>query len=110
MAEPTTARLARALAEIPGVPRDMIARAIDGYYDDYLSPLALPILTLWSDLRALADLPKTPAASRPLLRALADRVRNGDFDGTREEAESWRRSEEGQAVFRELLGEEPGRG
>ena len=42
MTEHTTAKLARALQEIPGVPREMITKAVDGHYHDYLSPLAMP--------------------------------------------------------------------
>lgn len=44
MPEPTTAKLAKALSEVPGMPRDMIQRAVDGYYHDFLSPLAMPEL------------------------------------------------------------------
>ena len=104
MTEPARARLARALSEVPGVPREMIARAVEGYYDDYLSPVAFPLMTLRVDLLDLARHPATPADSRQLLRGLAERVVAGDFDASREESRAWAQSPEGQAAFRELLG------
>lgn len=100
--EHTTAKLARALSEIPGVPKEMIQRAIDGYYHDYLSPLAMPEIQLVSDLKAVAKTPATPRNSRPLLLGLADRVVNGDFDASKEESDAWARSPEGQETFRQL--------
>lgn len=102
MSEHTTVKLAKALGAIPGVPRDMIQRAIDGYYHDYLSPLATPEIQLVADLRALASQPATPRDSRPLLRQMAERVIDGEFDATREESDAWARSPEGQEVFRLL--------
>lgn len=102
MAEHTTVKLAKALGEIPGVPREMIRKAFEGYYHDYLSPLDLPEIQLVLDLTELARLPATPAASRPLLRQMAERVKSGDFDATREESEEWVRSPEGQETMRQL--------
>lgn len=102
MAEHTTAKLARALSAIPGVPREMIRQAVEGYYHDYLSPLATPEVQLVADLRALASLPATPRDSRPLLRAVAQRVIAGDFDATKEEADAWAASPEGQETFAAL--------
>ena len=100
--EHTTVKLARALAEVPGVSRDMIQRAIDGYYHDYLSPLAMPEIQLVTDLRALASLPATPRDSRLLLRVLAERVIDGEFDATKAESDAWAASPEGQDTFRQL--------
>lgn len=102
MAEHTTAKLARALSGIPGVPKEMIAKAIEGFYHDYMSPLAMPELQLISDLRDLAQAPATPRDSRPLLRAMARRVVDGEFDATKEESDEWARSPEGQETFRQL--------
>ena len=98
----TTAKLAAALSEIPGVPEAMIKRAVDGYYHDYLSPLATPEIQLVKDLRELASRPATPRNSRPLLRATAQRVIDGEFDASKEEADEWARSPEGQETFRQL--------
>lgn len=80
----------------------MIQRAIDGYYHDFLSPLALPEIQLVADLRELASRPATPRNSRPLLRELAKRVIAGEFDATKEESDEWARSLEGQETFRQF--------
>jgi len=103
MTEHTTAKLARALSEIPGVPKDMIQRAVDGYYHDYLSPLTFPEIQLVADLRELASLPATPANSRALLRAIVQRVIDGEFDASKEESDAWAASPEGQETFRQLV-------
>lgn len=102
MTEHTTVKLAKALGEIPGIPQDMLTRAIDGYYHDYLSPLAMPELQLVTDLRDLASHPATPRDSRPVLREMAQRVINGEFDATREESDAWIASAEGQDTMRQL--------
>jgi hypothetical protein len=105
MSEHTTAKLAKALSEIPGVPKGMIQRAIDGYYHDYLSPLTFPEMQLVADLRELASLPATPRDSRPLLQEMAQRVIDGEFDASKEESDAWAASPEGQEAFRQLLPE-----
>ena len=102
MSEHTTAKLARALSVIPGVPPAMVTRAIDGYYHDFLSPLDFPEMQLVADLRELAKLPATPRNSRPLLRALAEAVVDGDYDASPEESDAWAKSPEGQETFRAL--------
>jgi hypothetical protein len=102
MTEHTTAKLARALSAIPGVPREMIQHAVDGYYHDYLSPLATPEIQLVADLRNLASLGATPHDSRRALRELAKRVIGGEFDATKAESDEWARSPEGREVFRQL--------
>lgn len=102
MSEHTTAKLASALSAIPGVPREMIQRAIDGYYHDFLSPLTFPEIQLVSDLRDLAKLPATPRLSRPLLRELAQAVIDGKYDASPEESEAWANSPEGRDIFRQL--------
>lgn len=102
MSEHTTAKLAKALSAIQGVPREMIQRAVDGYYHDYLSPLDMPEIQLVSDLRALAKTPATPRDSRPLLLAMAQRVIDGEFDASKEESDAWAASPEGKETFRQL--------
>jgi hypothetical protein len=98
----TTVKLAEALSAIPGVPREMIEKAVSGHYHDYLSPLTFPEIQLVADLRELASLPATPAASRPLLRDMAQRVIDGDFDASKAESDAWAASPEGQDTFRQL--------
>lgn len=77
--EPTTEKLAKAL-EMASCPDWMIKRARDGYYDDFKSELATPITALVTDLMAL----RTADAF-----VLAERAKNGEFDGTAEEADAW---------------------
>ena len=87
--EPTAERLARAMAQAL-CPISMVKRAREGYYDDYRSDLAMPLVQLVDELRGIGQ------------HALAERVVAGEFDGTKEESDAWARSPEGQATFREL--------
>jgi hypothetical protein len=77
---PTTERLARAL-EAVGSPllEGMIDLARSGYYDDFKSSLIQPQVTLYGDLKSLG------------FDDLAQRVVDGEFDCTKEEAEEWMR-------------------
>lgn len=69
---------------------EIAARAAAGHYDDYLSPLDTPELALMAELRA---------SGTPDAMALRQRVMDGDFDATSEEADAWAASPEGQATF-----------
>jgi hypothetical protein len=102
--EHTTAKLARALEGIPGVPNEMIEHARTGFYHDYLSPLDTPAVQLVADLRELAARPGTPRNSRPLLRVLATAVIDGQYDASKEESDEWARSQEGQETIAEFTG------
>lgn len=88
MTEPTKERLAAALREAGLL--DLAAEAERGLYDDYESPMAFPQMNLVHRLGEVG----TPEAL-----AIADQVRNGDFDGTTEEAEAWFKRE-GTDLFR----------
>jgi len=68
----------------------MIELARAGYYDNYKSPLLIPSSQLVDDLRALD------------LDSLISLVAEGEFDGTPEEADAWRRSDEGQRELNSL--------
>jgi hypothetical protein len=94
--EPTTEKLAKALEE-NNAPQDMIDKARSGYYDDYKGPLAFPQIQLYHDAH-VAGLETIEAA-----------VAAGDFDGTKEEADEWARSPDGQATFAELIKPRPNR-
>lgn len=72
----TKDRLAQALREAHA-PDDMVLKAVGGYYDDYESPLATPIMQLARD------------CNEHRLWHLEKRVKAGEFDGTREESEAW---------------------
>ncbi len=72
----TKKKLAERLANA-GAPDWMIAKAESGYYDDYESPVATPIIQLVIDCEAanLAD--------------VAEEARSGEFDGSKEESDAW---------------------
>jgi len=105
-AKPTKVRLAEALQEIPGIYPAILERAINGDYDDYETGLAFPQLELVTDLRNMHAALTTGMKAKALIAALIDRVISGEFDGTREEAEAWFRSEEVRQVMRVILREQ----
>jgi hypothetical protein len=72
----------------------MAARASEGYYHDYLSPLAAPCLQLANDLFA---------AGTPEAFALRSRHLKGEFDATHEESDDWAKSPDGQEAFSKLI-------
>lgn len=102
MTEHTTAKLARALSAIPAVPREMVQRAVDGYYHDFLSPLDFPEIQLVQDLRAIAGNTSLPRSVRQEIKRLAERVIDGEFDASPEESAAWAASPEGKETFRAL--------
>lgn len=87
----TKDKLAQALREAGLL--NMSVLAANGYYHDFLSPLATPCIQLATDLAQVG----TPEAM-----ALRARHLNGEFDATKEESDEWARSKDGQAVAREL--------
>lgn len=74
----TTEKLAIAL-ENAGLHK-MAQRAREGYYHDYLSPLATPCLQLAADLTTIGTAGALEIRSRHL---------NGEFDATKEESDAW---------------------
>jgi hypothetical protein len=88
----TKDKLAQALTEA-GL-HEMAAKAADGYYHDFLSPLDLPEMQLDADLHAIG----TPEAM-----ALRRRHHDGEFDASIEEGEQWAGSAEGQETMRRLI-------
>ena len=84
--------LADAMIEA-GLPDAMVKRARDGYYHDFLSPLATPELVLAQELAEIG----TPKAL-----AVRERLINGDFDASTEESDEWADSPEGQDTFKRL--------
>lgn len=73
---------------------DMAMRAGQGYYHDYLSPLATPCIQLAADLAAVG----TPAAM-----ALRERHLEGEFDASREEGEEWFQREGKHSLMSDIL-------
>lgn len=100
--KPSKVLLAEALSQVPGMPPVMLTRAVDGYYHDFESPLAMPEIQLVADLRRFRSEPTTGPKAKALLATLIQRVIDGDFGATKEESDEWARSEEGRAVFSEL--------
>jgi hypothetical protein len=83
--------LAAALRDA-GLPL-MALKAAEGYYHDYLSPLAMPEKQLVSELTNMG----TSAAL-----ALCERVKQGDYGASEEEEEAWVSSPDGVAVMQAL--------
>jgi len=88
--KPTTEKLAEALS-LAGASKWMIDNANAGYYDDYKSPIALPIYQLVQDARAEG------------LMDIVHRAKNCDFDAQKWEADEWAQSPEGKLAFQEAM-------
>jgi len=76
---------------------EMAAKAADGYYHDYLSPLPDPAMQLDRDLWAAV---KGGNLEAGILRS---RHHNGDFDASSQESDDWARSADGQQALGTLL-------
>jgi hypothetical protein len=92
--------LAQALREV-GL-NELADKAATGYYHDYLSPLELPEIVLVNRLIIAAT--EAPAERAKAIHDLRQRVINGDFDASAEEAEEWAASPEGEATMRSIMG------
>lgn len=88
----TKDKLAAALRDID--LQEMADKAAAGYYHDFLSELDLPTIALVKDLERVGT---TPALQ------LRKRVLEGEFDATKEEADAWAESPEGQETLSQLL-------
>lgn len=75
----------------------MAGKAEQGYYHDFLSPLAMPCQQLATDLGVYANAPSWPR--RDEAKALLARHMNGDFDASKDESDAWAASEEGREAF-----------
>jgi len=72
------------------IPLEIIRKAQTHYYHDYLSPIAMNMIALYHDARAAG------------LEIVASGAVSGLFDATKEEADAWAASPEGQATFAEF--------
>ena len=90
--------LAEALMQVGLI--DMSLRAKDGYYHDFLSPLATPEIQLVNDLMDMAI--KLPDRRGAIL-AIRTQVINGEYDASPEESEEWAKSPEGQFAMQQLI-------
>jgi hypothetical protein len=86
-------KLAQALREINLL--DMADRAEQSYYNDYFSPMDMPMMALAAELLMLG----TSGAL-----SLRQRVMAGEFDGTKAEMQEWAASEDGRETYRRLMG------
>ncbi|MGC4026225.1 MAG: hypothetical protein QM744_14415 [Mesorhizobium sp.] len=73
---------------------EIAAKARDGYYHDFLSPLTFPEIQLEQDLSA---------AGTPQAEALRQRHLGGVFDASKEESDEWWEGEEGREAAIQLL-------
>ncbi|TDX22180.1 hypothetical protein [Rhodovulum visakhapatnamense] len=92
----TANKLAHALRAV-GL-NDMAARAAEGYYHDFLSPLDFP------ELELMRDLEKARMAGNIGAAQLIARHIEGDFDASFEESEAWAASAEGRETLASVLG------
>ena len=72
----TKDRLARDL-KLFNAPEKMIEYAKNGFYDDYESPIATPIIRLVQDCLENG------------INEIAERAKNGEYDATKEESDTW---------------------
>lgn len=87
---------------------NMARRAREGHYDDFFAPPevadGLEILRLYNDLLRAASRMQLSGQRERMQRtlAVADAVKAGEFDATKEESDRWAASADGQAAFRML--------
>lgn len=89
----STAKLVEALEKEVQTRKmvEILEKAKQDYYHDYVGEAELPQIELVNDLKAAS-------ASRRIIKRVVD----GDFDGTKEESEEWANSPEGRSVFGEF--------
>lgn len=75
----------------------MATKAAEGYYHDYLSPLAMPAMQLHEDLMVAATACADTDRAKTI-RGLVLAARHGDFDASKEEADAWAATPEGQEM------------
>jgi len=76
---------------------EMAAKAKQGWYHDFLSPLNAP------ELQLSMDLVEASMAGNKHATELRHRHHAGEFDATKEESDEWAESQEGKEMFRRLI-------
>lgn len=94
----TKDQLAAALREV-GLD-GMADNATRGWYHDFLSPFDMPVMKLLNDLAVAAR--NYPDRSEKIM-ILRERVKQGQFDASKEESDEWAESDEGQEAFSKLI-------
>lgn len=83
----------------------MPRRAREGHFDDYFAPsevaTGFEMIALVAELTARRR--KLGPVSRRRIENVIEAVKEGEFDGTKEESARWAASADGQAAFRMLL-------
>lgn len=102
--EQTPMYLGRVLDDYLGLPA-MARRAREGHFDDFFAPAevadGMEVLRLYGELRGKAQI--VGKADRARILEVAEAVKVGEFDATREESDRWAASKDGQDAFRALV-------
>lgn len=102
--EQTATYLGRVLDDLD-LP-DMAKRARLGHFDDFFAPPEVAdgfeLIRLVGELEEVAKSPWCGAARRKMIRAVIEKVKTGEFDGTSDESARWAASKDGQDAFSEL--------
>ena len=89
---PTTEKLAMALEKLNDPALEpLIKRAREGYYDDYKTTIPTPLVQLAQDITVCGH------------SEFVERIKDGEFDATKEESDAWVKSPDGQAALRSLV-------
>ena len=98
--EMTSVYLGRVLDDYLGLD-EMARRARQGHFDDYFAPKEVAdgfeLIRLARELNSIAR--GTNRVKRLRIRKVVDAVKDGEFDGTREESARWQASADGQAAM-----------
>lgn len=86
---------------------ELAGRAAASEWNDYFGVHdGMELTHLVSVLHRESSRPENGPVKRAAAKRLIERVKEGDFDGTREEADEWAQSPEGKATFGKLVGGE----
>jgi hypothetical protein len=103
--EATTVYLGRVLDDLGAT--DLAERARLGHFDDYFCPDEVDdganIHRLIHQLGSWACLGTRERRTRA--KVMIEAAKDGEFDGTREEADRWAKSPDGQQAFHDLMGD-----
>lgn len=94
---PSATRLAKRLYKV-GLAK-LAERALNNEFHDFLSPHSMPVHTLVNELERCAYV--YPGMREAILEIRRD-VMNGVYDTTKEEAQEWALSSEGQEALRQI--------
>lgn len=100
----TASYLARVLRDYLGLER-LAERAELGHFDDYFAPAE--VADGMEMIRLVQALEQARREASPAMREKIEEViaavKEGEFDGTKEESDRWAQSKDGQDAMRDLL-------